>query len=383
MPKPLVVDRVIQANNEFCGPAVATMLKGFEAQQTGAGRPANWQHDWQQAFWPDIQRETLGPPVPAHPQCEVGQLTWPTQTFGACTNGAQCVRWVTTPHALAAALSRQMGRPFAVVRSPQFEFVMSVIVRSLEANRPVAALIDEHHWVIVRGYRARGGDPLPIAGRDVASVQIHDPQHAHRTTFGIEEFRDDYLVAPACPVVFAHPQHGFDDTGQRIIVVEAGMASGMGRTPELRRGSEQPEMDAPAALRKAAEWQARLLGEREDEVDTQWEASLRGAVPQDAWRVRRLDRDRAYFVVNFVRHGAETARMALNARTGSLVEVEAIEVGEDHLAPWTLDRQAGADLVWRPCRESQTPLLPFFVLADGGYIRADGEVFARLTRSAG
>ena len=45
---------------------------------------------------------------------------------------------------------------------------------------------------------------------------------------------------------------------------------------------------------------------------------------------------------------------------------------------------ASATLVWKPCRESLSPYLPFTMVLYGDrpvYVRADGEVFTKLTEA--
>ena len=148
-------------------------------------------------------------------------------------------------------------------------------------------------------------------------------------------------------------------------------------------------MSPERAMLLADQEAAQLVNE--EEPGEGWEIPFFGAKASAAYLVKRLDRDGVYFyVVPFVRNGRETGRMVLDAESGELLEVDALEGGEDNLEPW-IPAPARIDgstppLVWKPCAESQTPLLPFYEIEQDGrvsYLRADGVPFERLTRRKG
>lgn len=145
------------------------------------------------------------------------------------------------------------------------------------------------------------------------------------------------------------------------------------------------------AVQMANDLAASLVGD--EEPGEGWAEAFGGAKAAEAFLVKRIDRDNYYFwVVLFTRNGNETARMALAARTGELLEVESIAAGEDQIEKWVsapIISASGtpAPLVWKPCSESPTLLLPFYELPSTGaspkYLRADGEMFEALTRGQG
>jgi len=126
--------------------------------------------------------------------------------------------------------------------------------------------------------------------------------------------------------------------------------------------------------------------------------------------VQRLDRiDSFYYIVPLQTAGVTALIILVNARTGEFMQ-SAIRAAEkdDLLADW-VDRSAASKLVigkkvdlpedsgaihfrpeatcqspalvWKPCRESYSPLYPFHLFTTGApqiYVRTDGEVFTEL-----
>jgi len=121
-------------------------------------------------------------------------------------------------------------------------------------------------------------------------------------------------------------------------------------------------------------------------------------------RVQRLDKeDELYFIVTAKRNGREpTARFALDGATGHLLEAAAIAKPRGALSTFcdpmaviaSRHRSTEAPaatrieligrhptLVWKPCRQSTSRLLPFWQLTVRDslvYVRVDGQIFGRL-----
>jgi hypothetical protein len=109
-----------------------------------------------------------------------------------------------------------------------------------------------------------------------------------------------------------------------------------------------------------------------------------------------------YYIVSLQRGAGTSARFAHRADTGDFLEAEGVRKPGAFLAPYIDPEQVvrshgpslatptpgGAPapvsraLVWRPCRQSTSPFLPFWRVAVEGrtlYVRADGIMFEELT----
>lgn len=141
-----------------------------------------------------------------------------------------------------------------------------------------------------------------------------------------------------------------------------------------------------------------------------WKNALSGALPstQTAILVQRLDHpDDYYYIVAFESGGRTTARMAIGGRDAQLLRCNAISRAGSRLPPFVtptgvlksregkpfgigparerLMRRAAVGvhpvLVWKPCAESRSPLLPFYLLTVGdtvSYLRVDGKLYTVL-----
>lgn len=140
-----------------------------------------------------------------------------------------------------------------------------------------------------------------------------------------------------------------------------------------------------------------------------WRIALSSATPAALRLVQRLDReDDYYFIVSFQTSTYDTARLLMDARTNRLGEAIGVDTAGAALRPFldpavvlrewydrTLDlprvrgrviRRGTAGLhpvlVWRPCQQSTSPFLPFYLISVGDqfvYWRVDGKAFDRLT----
>ena len=118
----------------------------------------------------------------------------------------------------------------------------------------------------------------------------------------------------------------------------------------------------------------------------------------------------AYYIVGFQAEGRPTGRLIMNANTGAVGQIAGVNNPQKSLPPFTpraevvrrlqartltfkptrkpaFDQDhASLDdhMVWKPCDQSRTPFLPFYVASDGtqrAYVRADGVGFSELTDS--
>jgi hypothetical protein len=136
--------------------------------------------------------------------------------------------------------------------------------------------------------------------------------------------------------------------------------------------------------------------------------ALHNAEPQSPTLVQRIDhKDAYYFIVPFNIATRETARLIIDAFSGRLVEVSGVTEANKSLQRYVssqeaLDRMLTARaasklkwqfefrrehvgvhpvLVWKPCRQSVSPFLPFHQFSVGSslvYLRVDGQLFNAL-----
>jgi hypothetical protein len=102
---------------------------------------------------------------------------------------------------------------------------------------------------------------------------------------------------------------------------------------------------------------------------------IAASVVAHAWLVRRLDRQgEMYYLVVFGEPHASVAVAAISATSGEVSTSAHLPGTEPHLR---VDKQqalelaglgsnAHADLVWRPCRASRSPLYPLWEARVGG-----------------
>ena len=143
-------------------------------------------------------------------------------------------------------------------------------------------------------------------------------------------------------------------------------------------------------------------------TESRLKIALDSAEPKWHTLVQRIDRkDSYYFVVTFNIAGRETARFIIDAYSGKLTEASGVTESTKSLQRYVssqdaLDRLITARaaskikwefefrreciglhpvLVWKPCRQSPSPFLPFYQFSVGGslvYLRVDGELFSAL-----
>lgn len=116
------------------------------------------------------------------------------------------------------------------------------------------------------------------------------------------------------------------------------------------------------------------------------EPSLRG----NAWPVQRVDQAGSYFLVVFGRPEAAVAVAAVDSGNGELLGSARLAAAGSHLTVTAQEamRRAGMSpekstvrLVWRPSRQSRSPLYPLWEVREAGhtrYVDQQGTTWPRL-----
>ena len=146
-----------------------------------------------------------------------------------------------------------------------------------------------------------------------------------------------------------------------------------------------------------------------DFSESRLKLALQSAEPKSPTLVQRIDRkDAYYFIVPFTIGSRETARFIIDGFGGKLMEISGVTDSEKSLLRYlspqeALDRMLRARvankkmkwqfefrrelvglhpvLVWKPCRQSASPFLPFHQFSVGDslvYLRVDGQLFSEL-----
>jgi hypothetical protein len=122
--------------------------------------------------------------------------------------------------------------------------------------------------------------------------------------------------------------------------------------------------------------------------------NLEQRTPARAWRVQRLDRPgKAYYIIVFGDARAAVAVAAVAAGSGEVLTSAALPGTGPHFSvdadeavqKAAFKKDARAELVWRPCRFSLSPLYPFWQVRSGTktvYVDQQGVVWEVL-ESAG
>ena len=399
------VEWVAQENLFYCGPASAQMILAALQVLSPATPPS-----WQDALWGEIKTHTgatrpatAGPGSAANP-------AYPTQKCERC-NGEWCC-WSTPPIALRKVLnSQQAAATFAVKSFADENLATDALLDTIDRGVPAIALVyGWGHWVVVEGYVHDESGAHMVAGRALNGVYIRDsfaPQSVHFIT--CEGWRDDYIRFV--------PGGQYQD---EVVVISGKKkkTTSRRRSPreteapqeELRMMAMAPQGDSsmpivtPAAVEsealRALTWLLK---------SPRWAFAFSEAKPQKPLLVQRLDQDDSYYyIVPFAIEDVVTARIILDAKTSKFIEAAGIEEPGSslprfvdpaaELANWhgkvvslpsLRSRVIRPDtvgehpvLVWRPCLESMSPFLPFYLRSVGDefvYLRVDGERFARLT----
>jgi len=407
MSKDLGVAWVQQERPYFCGPASAQMA----VTALGAAPPMPPESSsWQVQLWDEIRTETLEtrplkasddasacPPFPEQ-KCEKYDGEW------CC--------WSTTPDALQRVLDvRQAKAAYTVTAHDTEDDATAELVKAVNNGVPGIALVyGWQHWVVVDGYVAEENgqttgvclrDPFDENTSNVDDVSLANWKHDYLSFVPAGAYKDKIVVIGGVPRA---PAGSFAAPPPQISVAGVGNAA---REPKAGEQREKSVALIPAnkAVGLANEEVGRLLKRRK-----RWGLALGDAVAErSALLLERLDRHDAYdYIVTYRTGDRVTARIRIDARTGRFAHAAGIDRECGSLTPYVdpagaLERLFGRSLdlqgvggrvvrqqtvgrhpvlVWKPCRQSTSPFLPFYQFSVGDrlvYLRADGVWFDRLT----
>jgi hypothetical protein len=288
-------------------------------------------------------------------------------------------QWETSPKGLAYTL----GAPYAVDAQPFQDDAMRGLVGSIAQNKAplVAAVYSGAHWVCVVGLQT---DVPPNAGYTVLGLWINNPwppvpAASNPTLAPPPPHSDPDKCGPMtayvdfnywCSTYFT--QAMLDGQPMFITVRGAGVAMApMFAKPVVARQA--------ITLEDAISQTGRIL--KRHRIDR--------IVPRNAHRVERIDQQASdYYVTQ-----AKGQLTAIDAGTGDLMEtvsVSGVTILSRGKAKRILSKypnyELGADLVWMPCKESRSALLPFYRAnspTGSLYIGMDGAVYSQLTPMSG
>lgn len=363
-----------QETDFYCGPAVAQMTLG------GLGITRTQDH-----LWDAIQDEFDALGLPRCEPCEP----------------VECSPWSTPPEALAAVLGRLGKQPIKLVNETDVAAADHAVVWSVTSDVAASVLVyGWRHWVIVYGYRV---DRPPTSATDTGYLlqgfHVRDPWPQTPATRFVSatQWRQAYLTGVPCG--------RFTNRFVAVCDPDAPLPKGGPAVPKPKTPGERlvsPQAAVQAALEGIGE--AGLL------AHDVWRQAMKQAKPGTPRLVHRLDDPRSfYYLVPFARGSTVTVQAMVDAASAEFLEAQAAEgarrslvvadppaVASDALARRRLDvpgwrrhallrregLAASPTLVWRPCRESLSPYVPFTMLTYGDkpiYMRADREVFTTLT----
>ena len=375
----------------YCGPATGQMVVGALGVPSPAVPPT-----WQDQLWTFVTNNTGATRPPSAPSTDDAPA-FPQQKCERC-GGWEC--WSTTPGVLQQMLNTMQSVATYHITTHQIEEdATAVLLDTLDAGFPGVALVyGWQHWVVVDGYRHSPHAQTTVGGRRLSGIYIRDPQASSRRHYiRWSRWRDDYLSFVGCgayqdkfvviPAVRAGlppplpPPSPVVGTSSGIVTEEANML--------------KPLLTTDVVMRSAI----TAIVELEDST---FDVAMRSALPTQATLVQQINKEDAfYYIVSFERGGRLTMQAMIDAFDGTLLETEGIEDEEGALPrnvdamealrdlkvpDWFMHREGLIGqhpvLVWKPCRQSKSPFLPFYQFSIGNrfvYLRVDGELFDALT----
>ncbi len=404
MSKDLGVGWLPQERGYFCGPAVAQMA----LTSLGAADPGQ-PPTWQERLWDEIQTETNAKRPSSADDDASACPPFPEQKCDRYEGDWFC--WSTTPDALERVLGMRQSKASYAVSAHEYERdATAELRRCVDSGVPGAALVyGWQHWVLVDGYLADSAgetthvclrDPLDKKFGDTHEVAIADWNLGYLSFVPAGRYRDKVVVVGGAGKV---PVGAFPAPAPR-----PGVGPG---APPVRKADEKPPAGnalIPAeAAKRAADREVRRMLERPE----RWAPALTDAAMarSEPLLVERLDRHDTYlYIVTYYTGQRATARILIDARTGRFSQAAGANQERGELAPF-VDPEGAIDrlqsrgpelrrvgtrlvrretigrhpvLVWKPCRESTSPSMPFYQFSVGDrfvYLRADGAWFDELT----
>jgi len=404
MSKDLDVAWVGQERLYFCGPAVAQMALTSLGAAGSAPPPTR-----QEQLWDEIQTETNAKRPSKAGDDASACPPFPEQKCDKFDGDWFC--WSTTPDALRRVLdSGQDKAAYAVTSHDEEAGATEELRRSVDRGVPGAALVyGWQHWVVVDGYLSGvdGGtthiclrDPLDEKSGDTHEVILEDWNSDYLCFVPAGKYRDKIVVVGGEPRVPA----GAFAAPPPVPVGGSGHAAPARKDGEPHKGAV-PLISAEMAMAVAERERGRML-----ERPKRWGRALGDArAERPALLLERLDRHDTYdYIVTYATGEGVTARILVDARTGRFSQAVGANQARGTLAPYvdpasaaerfwgrSLDLQSVGGrvvrretlgqhpvLVWKPCRQSTSPTMPFYQFSVGDrlvYLRADGVWFSQLT----
>jgi hypothetical protein len=317
--------------------------------------------------------------------------------------------WLTSPNGLQETLMchKPPALPitYAVRDTADLDTISRKLVWTVYHYRAAPAiLVGGSHWIVVRDFMASA---MPRSAVDttykISAFFFTDPAS------DLEEQHEAYATDWHHDVIALDGTLASKWKGRYIAVCDSDPAPRTVGKPPARpprlKGDRilVPDEARQRALGGLQEYQ---LPERES-----WKASLKDTHPGTPILVQRLDRrDAFYYIVPMVREPHAVPVLAcVDGRFGTYLQAGRVRdphgnaLRHLHLDPqWAKDKVLGQRislgprgtlqvrpegtalhpaLVWRPCRESMSPYLPFFMFVVGSmpiYLRVDGRLFTKL-----
>ncbi len=285
------------------------------------------------------------------------------------------------------------------------------------------------HWIVVRGFEASAA---PAAAHDltytITSLDIHNPSPLvdapppppHDAadlcgSGGDRGFADENVAYSHWLSAFLYPVAASSHWAGKYLAVcdsdPSPVCPGLQAAPRKReKGDRLLTPDEARAAAKAGITQYGLI-KREG-----WSASLRNTKPGKPILVQRIDKlDSFYYMVPMQTEKSVPVLVNVDGRFGNYQQAaRTAKTQANALARLNFDPQWAEKvllgrkidlgrrgrltvckeafslyptLVWKPCRESMSPYIPFFMATVGDrriYLRVDGQVFTKLhTRDRG
>ncbi len=347
----------------------------------------------------------------------------PTDQLDLYNNHCHCsafdgTKWYAAPDGLQGTMNdhlpTSLTNRFAVVGLPSGDAISRRLVWTIfNYNMPVAFLKFGEHWVVVRGFEVSAAPAGPTDNAySIVSIIVNDPA-LPKDIIPPRVSIDDHVPYSTWQSDFLGPVSSWHWAGNIVAICDS--------TPVPKRVSKTPP-NIPVH-------QKRLPGER---IVTPTQASRLalagleeyGLLERHGWReslidtrpgtpllVQRLDRrDTFYYIVPMqIRKGCVRAYVRIDARFGDYLQsMRVTGTGDNSFFKPNIDSKAATKevvgktidldpkgkihvrkeahslyptLVWRPCRESMSPYVPFYMITIGDkriYVRVDGKVFTKL-----
>jgi hypothetical protein len=289
---------------------------------------------------------------------------------------------------------------------------------------PVALVFGLRHWIAIRGFQASAAPgaeddvTYSITGFFVNNPSPRTPKTGHIPPHaagdlcghgGKRGVSDEYIAYPEWQNTYMTGVDGGSVwLGKYVAVCDPDLPptrTGKPGNVPLRRSGEillsgdEAQQQASDGLNAHG-----LLG------NFRYNAEFAGSAPVAPLLVKRLDRaDSFYYIVPWRKADTTGLVVLVDARTGELLQCAVRTDPGDDIFGDLLSRESAADvvvgkrvdrardsgvislrpqataqsptLVWKPCRESLSPLYPFHLFTSGSdqvYVRIDGEVFTEL-----